>query len=520
MTRAQLILLYLGIACLYALTSSGRIAGADAMSMFKVTANIAEHGSVSAEPCDAARPQPQCVPGVDGRSYSAYGILASLAALPAYEIARAIAGRAHLPAGLAAGFLVVLSTALVAAAVPVVLARWASTLGYSRRACIATAIALAFASPLWHHGVKGFYSEPFMALALVLSAYLVLHGRSDAALAAGGLCVGLACAARVIAVLALPVFAAVLHLRLRRGHHRIAGMIWYLAPAACVLAAIGWYDYVRFGSALSTGYQWIYPTAAALLGAPLLEGLRGYLVGGDTGLLWFAPLVIPAAWAFPAFYRNHRLDALLCLSTLFFNVLFFTKFSDWHGGWSYGPRLLVPVLAFAFLPLADVFDRGRGALRIGACALLAISIAIHAAGSVCPLARYYQANRYTSARAGREVSRGLIRAMLLDLPAVIPSAAPGGVRPPANPLEEPPAADPARFDSFDAFVQSFPNPVNLTAADFWFVKAALLLQRPVAAGAAAALLLILGLGLLALALRANRDRMTARWRHAAAANPV
>src|SRR5581483_8865629 len=104
----------------------------DALSMFRVEANIAENGNVRAEPCDSSFSPTnfQCVPGVDGHYYSSYGFLPSVLGVPMYVAAKAITRFVHVPLSITGGFFTMQLTGMIAAAVPVAMLWWIELMGY------------------------------------------------------------------------------------------------------------------------------------------------------------------------------------------------------------------------------------------------------------------------------------------------------------------------------------------------------------------------------------------------------
>jgi hypothetical protein len=468
----------------------------DALSMFRVEINIADHGNVRAEPCDASYPNPQCVPGVDGHFYSSYGILPSALGAPIYLAAKALGRVTPVPASVAGGFLTMQLTELVAAAVPVAVAWWIELMGYSWGASCFASLAFAFGSPFWFHGVKQFFSEPYMALPLILSAILALHGKNWRWFAAAGVMLGIAASARVVAVLELPVLLGVLGWRQLRSRRAWGDMIVFLASAGLLFLLIGIYNFTRFGSFSKSGYHWSDPDAAILFGVPLFKGFWSFLFEPDNSLLFFAPLILLTPWGLVLLFRKNRLDAVFCAVAFLLNILFFSKFRYGHAPWSYGPRYLMPVLALLFVPLAAVWDRiaeGMKWQRVAVTALLAMSIAMHVAGTIYPLPLYYWKVNWIAARTGINEPPGYIRSMFAGLPGVIGEAVQAQKsHPVADPLSEGWPQTLGAFPSFESFVQSLGNPFNVLGPDLWLVKFAIIMRIPWLCAGVAFLLLAAG----------------------------
>src|SRR5258708_4535559 len=278
--------LYLFIGAIYLLSASGRIGLSDGVAMFNVAHSVLEERSFNSEPCDPESGQPNhCVPGVNGRYYSAFGLVPSLLAVPAILFGDRIAAIVHINPSSVSRVMVSIFTALVSPLACVILAMWIVRLGYRRRTALLSASILAFASPFWHFGVKGFYSEPFTTLALLTAAYLLSCPEIPYAACFSGLAFGLACGCRINSVILFP--ALLLYLAF---HIRVRGLtLVYLLRqvgqfaasfSACVFL-IGFVNYSRFGSPLKTGYHLVFPSSSILFSTPLLHGMSQLLFNGE-----------------------------------------------------------------------------------------------------------------------------------------------------------------------------------------------------------------------------------------------
>jgi hypothetical protein len=101
------------------------------------------------------------------------------------------------------------------------------------------------------------------------------------------------------------------------------------------------------------------------LGLERPDGRRAValLWGGYRGLLFYAPIVALAVPGWAVLGRR-RWWGMALVSALVVGavVLVNLSYPQWTGGWSTGPRLLVPLIPFAMLPVAAVLaSGGRGA---------------------------------------------------------------------------------------------------------------------------------------------------------------
>lgn len=399
--------LYLLIAGLYLLTASGRIGLSDSVAMYNVAQSILFHGNLSSEPCDPnSVGQPNhCVLGTDGHYYAGFGLLPSILAGPSIFCADVAAKFLGVKPDLAKKLGVSLFTALIAPLVGVFLSVWILKLGLSRFTALCGALVITFASSNWHFGVKGFFSEPYFVLALVLSGCLLSFAEIASAPFFSGLAFGAACGCRVNGLILLPAFLLCIVFHARRRGYTTQRLLRDLAlfgfALSICIGLIAWANFARFGSPLKTGYHLVYPSLSALLSNPLLAGMRDLILSPEIGLLFFAPWFLLALVWIPRFSKAHPGEAVLCVGVFVISLLFFAKYESWHGGWVAGPRFLLPALPFLVLPLAFQFEevrmshsgpaahpthRGFKPLLIG---LVAFAFLTQLAGLPYPDERYY-----------------------------------------------------------------------------------------------------------------------------------
>ncbi len=143
----------------------------------------------------------------------------------------------------------------------------------------------------------------------------------------------------------------------------------FFAGCAMLAAALAWYHHACFGSVVinANTYQnqrFVDHGDARLFGMVSLPDLGvawQLLVGPRRGLLFTSPVLALSAvglWIMAARYRL-RAEALLCAAMFATYVLFNASFNAWHGGDTFGPRYLIPMLPFAALPLAPVYAQLR-----------------------------------------------------------------------------------------------------------------------------------------------------------------
>jgi hypothetical protein len=129
-----------------------------------------------------------------------------------------------------------------------------------------------------------------------------------------------------------------------------------VVPALLLLG----YNQLAFGSPWDMGYfhhttfSQVHPARNPLgLKSPHWGRAIDLLWGGYRGLLFYAPILLLAVPGWVVLARR-RLWGMATVSLAVVASLFLVNVSypEWTGGWSTGPRLLVPSLPFAMLPVA------------------------------------------------------------------------------------------------------------------------------------------------------------------------
>ena len=221
--------------------------------------------------------------------------------------------------------------------------RWAAFVACVYAFCTCTWFV---SQALWQHPACE------MALAIALCG-LVRAEKDRRFLAPASFALALALAARHASVAIVGVLGAYALWRHRGDWCRL--VIGALPVSVCQLA----YNCYHFGSPLTTGYQ---TEAWSAWQTPLAYGLVGHLVGPSRGLLVFSPFLafvavgLRAAWP----RRRDSTTARLALASGLAaggHLLLLSKWQPWHGGLSYGYRMVVEVCPLLVFVLAFGLDR-------------------------------------------------------------------------------------------------------------------------------------------------------------------
>jgi SAM-dependent methyltransferase len=333
--------LFVLVALGFLLVQEGAITGYDGRTMYGVTEAIVERGALAVDQ------ELNTLPGRDGNEYSRYGLGLSLLAAVPYLLVRPVAVLAVDPAPLLEAA-AASTMAFVMGGLAVALHLLARRLGARVRAATVVAgggVAGTFALP---YG-KEFFSEPLAALGLVVTVERVLARRP----AWAGLALGMAILTRPQNLLFMPVVAAVAWRT--QGPRSVVRLGAGLLPGVVLTLA---YNYARFGHPLELGYQDVGMTT------PFVEGAAGLLMNPLKSVVVFAPIVLLFPAALRNTWRDNRPAVILITGQVVITFVLTATWFAWHGGWSWGPRLLLPAVLLAVALLAGWMTTPRRARAV------------------------------------------------------------------------------------------------------------------------------------------------------------
>jgi hypothetical protein len=343
------------LAC-YLLTYTGVIQSSDGLSIFATTESIVRRGEVDSNQLLWMGLQ-QGSFGADGELYSRKGAGSILAALPLVWLAQWWEKIGMVRAAL-------LLNPLLTAWTGALIYRLGCMFQWNQAASLFAALSYGLATLAWPY-TQEFFSEPLCAWGLLLAFHALQRYRQlryKRYLFLSGLAWGLAYLARTINLVTLPIFlAAALTIVFEPAHvegsllrqliqrQRLSALlrrywrplVFFLFPVVLSGALSLWWNWLRFGSVWDTGYL-----ESERFNGDWLFGIFGLLLSPGRGIIWYSPVLLLGVFGLRWFWRNQRLSfTLIALLSLCY-LLLYAKWYMWHGGFSWGPRFLVPALPF------------------------------------------------------------------------------------------------------------------------------------------------------------------------------
>ncbi|HEV2135054.1 MAG TPA: hypothetical protein VGR47_12520 [Terracidiphilus sp.] len=292
-----------------------------------------------------------------GKSYSKYGIGLPIYYLPFVAAGDGLALLSGRPASRTTGFLLSFANIPFAMLTLILFSKLLRLFEVSEAYSSLCLAGLGLGTLVWQYAGLDSGEEMQMAL-LMLAVYAVIRWTPRAVLI-GGMGFGWLFLAKQLYVLFFPVFA--MYLLTRRGEmrQRVQRAMLFTIPLVFAGAFDLWLNYIRFRNPMESGYgleatlffpQQLWRTVPLLLGS------------FDKGLFIYCPVLVLALFGWRSFAGAYREEADLCSVLIIENLLLAGAWYSWEGGWSPGPRLLVPFIPLWFLPIAFLPGWWRSAM--------------------------------------------------------------------------------------------------------------------------------------------------------------
>jgi hypothetical protein len=325
-----LLLLFLFV---YILTARGQIQNADEATMFSSLSNLMEKRTLAIDELEELNQNIDFKVGFvgsDGHLYSKYSPGNLIAGSLLYWL-----GTQFQP-GLGALLSLYLNSFLGAIAM-VILFKFLIK-HYRIATALIVTLMIGFCTDWWYQA-RGFGLETGGGALLLASLYL-----SDRANAVGSaISFGASLAFRTLNAIAWPIWALGIYRSGRRA-------IWSGSLIALFGLGLLGYNWLRFDSLTNFGYDNVG------FSTPLLVGMIGLFFSPGRSMFIYSPVLILAFPGLWIWLKSNRPLGLVLLITLVSYFVSVATWVSWDSGWSWGTRLLTPILPLMGISIAPIVD--------------------------------------------------------------------------------------------------------------------------------------------------------------------
>lgn len=254
------------------------------------------------------------------------------------------------------------------------------------RSAFLASVLLGIGTILWPYS-STFWTQPIVTLCLFSAFYCVFLYKKNSSpklLLLAGALLGYSFITRYVSIISLAWFTLYLILIHWREKRKIPGAIGLLVSSFAVflLLQMSW-NWYRFGSVLDTGAKHQALWGANLRGKVHIS-LPALLLGLNRSIFVFSPPLILFFFSAKRFIGKYRHEGTLLLGVVLTFLVFYAKFTLWKSLASWGPRFLVPITPFLFLPVC-LFINGVEWKKILTYALLTSGVIVQLVAVLLPI---------------------------------------------------------------------------------------------------------------------------------------
>jgi hypothetical protein len=123
------------------------------------------------------------------------------------------------------------------------------------------------------------------------------------------------------------------------------------------------------------------------------KGLNVLLVSPDRGLFVFTPVFILSLFGYWRFFRKKNHEKMFLLYAPLLTILVYAMFGDPWGGWAFGARYLLPVMAIMSISLGILYSKIKNVYFRGLVVVLAIFSTVQSVAGVMSTTAIHQGDR-------------------------------------------------------------------------------------------------------------------------------
>jgi hypothetical protein len=355
----------------YLFSAKGYIVASDTLFSLGTAQSLIDHGRL-----DIPYAADYTLKSHDGKSYSKYGFGLPMYYIPLVAASEELSKLTHLPQFDLVGLLISFANIPFAMLTLILYAKLLKLLKVNEAHILLLLLALGLGTLVWEYSGIDPSEEMQMGL-LMLAIYGVMRGSPKATIF-GGIGFGWLFLVKQVYLLFFPFLLLYLITRPGEWRHRIRNSALFTFPLFLAGCFDAWLNLIRFGNPLESGYG---SEASRFIFSQLPMTIPKLLVSLDKGLFIFCPILILGLLGWKQFASKYWSEASLCGCMILVNFAISAAWWSWMGGWSWGPRLLVPLIPLWLLPVAFWLDKRRSKVSFRVfVALLFISIIVQIPG--------------------------------------------------------------------------------------------------------------------------------------------
>ncbi|MCX8009573.1 MAG: phospholipid carrier-dependent glycosyltransferase, partial [Ignavibacteria bacterium] len=235
--------------------------------------------------------------------------------------------------------------------------------GISKLSAFIVSLLLGLGTIVWHYATT-FFSEPLALLFVLISFYLLIKNDERfnqeiklKQIFYSGIFLGLSISTHVSSILFAPFFAFYSFNLIKINNYtlkKLRPLFYFSFGLLIILFLLGVYNYLRFGDFFETG-RYLNPDFKKFGYGTFVEpwlGLYGLTLGFGKGLIFYSPLILFSIFLWKKFHKHYPLLSYVIIAMIITRIIFIASRSDWHGGYSLGPRYLYLIIPFFLFPIA------------------------------------------------------------------------------------------------------------------------------------------------------------------------
>ncbi len=207
-------------------------------------------------------------------------------------------------------------------------------------------------------------------LSLSLWIFLIILDKKDTRTAVLYLLLGISTGSSILVqnfnlIYILPYFSYIIILNHRFSKKNIISLVCFSLGVLPFAIILGIYNYSLYGEVLTSGYLHIaheFPDIDRQFSISAFN-LPKYFFSPSRGILMWAPLFLISMFGIFPLWKRKKIFYLF-LSVLLTVFIFMNFYTIWHGGKSFGPRILMGLFPYLIIMLASLIVRYKKAVPV------------------------------------------------------------------------------------------------------------------------------------------------------------